>query len=358
VLIGIVVIFSIKADTSVSGCPGSAELLASTAVVRRQHASILWGSYLRSFVQETTGGEVVAIGEGFGDMPLVSIGVPVFNGERFLRQSLDCLVGQTYRNVEIIISDNASEDDTETICREYASRDTRVRYIRHDRNRGAAWNWNYVVFQAKGEYFKWASSNDLCDLGMVEACVAALSRNVELINCYGRTVLLDDEGRQMEEYAGDLALEQELPGERFVTLITQIGLNNGQCGVMRRAVLLSTGLERPYISGDLVLMGELALRGKFRMLDQVLFYRRVGGQSLSARRSTDDLHKFLEAAPPVKHRAHYLRRMLDHTVSVVRAPVRFRDKRAALCCLVRRLYATKRYAISEVLGLLVGRLRW
>ena len=92
--------------------------------------------------------------------PRVSIGLPVYNGERFLPQALDSILAQTFEDFELIISDNASTDTTEEICRTYATQDQRIHYHRHEQNRGAAWNFNYIVPLARGEYFKWAADDD------------------------------------------------------------------------------------------------------------------------------------------------------------------------------------------------------
>lgn len=92
--------------------------------------------------------------------PVVSIGMPVYNGEPFIREALDSLLDQTFTNFELIISDNASTDGTEAICREYASKDERIRYVRQTENRGALANFQFVLDEAVGEYFMWAAHDD------------------------------------------------------------------------------------------------------------------------------------------------------------------------------------------------------
>jgi glycosyltransferase involved in cell wall biosynthesis len=93
-------------------------------------------------------------------IPKVSIGMPVYNGEPFIREALDSLLAQTFTDFELIISDNASTDKTEQICREYAAKDKRIRYIRQEINRGAMPNFQYVLDEAVGEYFMWAAADD------------------------------------------------------------------------------------------------------------------------------------------------------------------------------------------------------
>src|SRR5688500_6871770 len=92
--------------------------------------------------------------------PIVTIGMPVFNGEASVRQAIECLLGQTFAEFELIISDNASRDGTEAICREYAASDSRVRYIRQNENLGVLANFEFVLDQAGGEFFMWAAADD------------------------------------------------------------------------------------------------------------------------------------------------------------------------------------------------------
>src|SRR5450759_3059115 len=116
-------------------------------------------------------------------LPLVSIGLPVYNAERYLSRALDSLLAQDYPNVELIVSDNASVDGTEEICRSYAQRDARVHYDRADRNMGAIWNFNRVFELASGEYFMWTAHDDLRDRRYVSACVAALRARPDAVLC-------------------------------------------------------------------------------------------------------------------------------------------------------------------------------
>src|SRR5712672_2829455 len=107
-------------------------------------------------------------------IPRLSIGLPVYNGENFLAESIEALLGQSYEDFELIISDNASTDGTPDICRRYAKQDSRIRYIRQPRNIGSAPNHNVVIERARGELFKHASHDDLYARDLLERCVAAL----------------------------------------------------------------------------------------------------------------------------------------------------------------------------------------
>src|SRR2546425_9420098 len=97
--------------------------------------------------------------------PQVSVGLPVYNGERYLAEALDSLLTQSYEDFELIICDNASTDRTGEIARSYAAKDKRVRYARNDKNLGAGGNFRRGFALASGEYFRWAASDDVCEIG-------------------------------------------------------------------------------------------------------------------------------------------------------------------------------------------------
>lgn len=107
--------------------------------------------------------------------PQVSIGLPVYNGEKYLRKALDSILSQTYDKFELIISDNCSTDGTSEICREYGARDSRIRYVRQYSNRGAAANFRFVLESAQHERFIWAAADDWWDRDRLEKLVTALA---------------------------------------------------------------------------------------------------------------------------------------------------------------------------------------
>jgi glycosyltransferase involved in cell wall biosynthesis len=113
--------------------------------------------------------------------PKVTIGLPVRNGERFLERAIDSVLGQTFDDLEPVISDNASTDRTQEICASYASRDPRVRVFRNDPDIGVLRNFNRLVELARGEYFRWLGVDDWLELDYVSECVAALDANPHCI---------------------------------------------------------------------------------------------------------------------------------------------------------------------------------
>lgn len=112
--------------------------------------------------------------------PKVSIGMPVYNGKRFIREALDSLLAQTFTDFELIISDNASTDGTEAICREYAARDARIRYVRQSVNHGVGTNWQFVLKEAKGDYFMWAADDDRRDHEFLRLATSILDSNQQV----------------------------------------------------------------------------------------------------------------------------------------------------------------------------------
>lgn len=278
--------------------------------------------------------------------PLVSIGLPVYNGERFLPQALDSLLGQTLTDLELIISDNASTDSTAEICREYAASDARVRYIRQEANFGPQRNWNFVAGQARGRYFKWATANDFCERQMLEKCVAALSADASIVVCHSRTCMVDEQTGEHKLYQRDVSATHPRPSERFKSVVYAHALNNALNGVIRIDVLRRTPLIRPYLGGDVVLTAELALHGSIVLLPEVLFFRRMGPETSSILLKPAELQKFYyPPASGAKPGREQWRRHADFLQTILRTPIAPAEKRLALL-------AAARHAVRDRLLLL------
>jgi glycosyltransferase involved in cell wall biosynthesis len=261
-------------------------------------------------------------------MPRVSVGMPVYNGERFLRQAVESLLGQTFRDFELIISDNGSTDSTRELCETFAAADSRVRYVRHEKNRGAIFNWGYVVQAARAPYFKWASANDVSAPTLLERCVQCLDANPEVVIAYGRTEYIDDDGTSLGEYPHDVHVLDARPSVRFERLCRELRANNAQSSaVMRLDALRRTSKTRSFPGADMGLMAELALYGGYYRLPEVLFYRRQGKASATKFRSADELKTFLDpqakGAPPESVAWHM---HLDYIGSALRAPLPLRER--------------------------------
>ena len=250
----------------------------------------------------------------------------MYNGERFLAQALDSLLAQTVTDLELIISDNASTDGTPALCREYVRRDPRVRYVRQPVNIGAPRNWNAVVHEARGTFFKWASANDTCAPTMLERCVARMQTDPGIVLCQGLTQLVDEDERPIQVYGGDASFDDERPSDRYARVAKQMEMNNAQSGVIRLDVLRRTGLDRLYPSGDMALMAELALYGKFVVLPEVLLTRRQGAATFSAMKTPLEAHRLFKPDAKAPMRLLVVRRHLDALASIARARIPVREK--------------------------------
>jgi len=207
-------------------------------------------------------------------VPRVTIGLPVYNGDAFLAAAIDSLLAQTYRDFELIISDNASTDGTEAICRDRAARDPRIRYHRSATNRGAMWNFNVVVELARGEYFKWAAHDDRHEPTYIERCVEALDRHPDVVLACTQLVDIDENEARKDVDVPVLAWDSPRPNVRFRALANPHHRCESVFGLIRTGVLRRTMLISDYAGCDRVLLAQIALAGKFYEVPEVLFLHR------------------------------------------------------------------------------------
>jgi glycosyltransferase involved in cell wall biosynthesis len=216
-----------------------------------------------------------------GARPRVSIGLPVYNGERYVAEAIEGVLSQTFGDFELVITDNASTDQTREICEDFARKDSRVRYYRNPQNLGAAPNFNRCFTLASpSEFFKWITYDDLMTDDLIERCIEALDSDTGVSLAFPAMVHADAEGnvasRQLRE---DLSLIEIEPGRRAERLI-EYGLEAPDIywslyGVMRRSALERTELHGSYIASDQVLLFQLALTGKFVQVPKALFIHRA-----------------------------------------------------------------------------------
>jgi glycosyltransferase involved in cell wall biosynthesis len=213
-------------------------------------------------------------------VPKVSLGLPVYNGEQYLEQALDSVLAQTMTDFELIISDNASTDATPDICARYARGDSRISFVRNERNLGAAPNYNRTFELASGEFFKWQTHDDRIGETYLERCVEELENDPHVVMSYPRIIYIDEEndviGRQDEK---DLSIRSRDPASRVGQLITHelSGTDIFFAGIfalMRREVLATTPLHGSYNAADQVLVFQMLLHGDFAQVDDYLYYRR------------------------------------------------------------------------------------
>lgn len=230
--------------------------------------------------------------------PPVSIGLPVYNGERFLASALDSILAQTHDEFELIISDNASTDATEEICRRYAAADRRIRYVRQEVNLGAAPNFNVVFELARGRYFRWASHDDLIEPTNLERCLAAFADGPEdLVLVYPRTAVIDEADHVVDSYEDGLDLGEATAAARVRHFVRRLRLCNPVFGLIRSEAFAKTHGLGTYLGADQVLLLELALLGRFREIPEPLFLRRLHpARSAVASREPDARARWFDSA--------------------------------------------------------------
>ncbi len=216
--------------------------------------------------------------------PRASFGLPVYNGGKFLHETLDSILNQSCGDFELIICDNASTDDTAEICQAYAGRDDRIRYYRNERNMGAAWNYNRVFELSRARYFKWTAADDPIDRRFLGSCADMLDSRPDAVLCYPLTTVIDLEGEPMLLDADDLELDIDDIVARFTRCMDPMSLShNPVFGLMRRGALARTQLIGSYLSSDRCLMAELSLLGKFSQFPEPLIFRRKHSGNIGTR---------------------------------------------------------------------------
>jgi glycosyltransferase involved in cell wall biosynthesis len=221
--------------------------------------------------------------------PLVTIGLPVYNSERYLTTSLDSLLAQTFRDFVLIISDNASTDRTAEICRRYAAADPRVRYHRNETNIGNPRNFNRVFQLTETPYLKWSTSDDFWAPTFLEKALEVMEGDESVVLCYPQAAFVDADGQHPQDYEDVLHLVQDDPVERFLFLIDNIKKAHQHLGVIRSSALARTHMLGVHVSSDINLLAELTLYGKFYELSDRLFFRRVHKDSGSWKRNDPTL---------------------------------------------------------------------
>jgi glycosyltransferase involved in cell wall biosynthesis len=280
--------------------------------------------------------------------PRVSIGMPVYNCERYVADAIDSHLRQTYADFELVITDNASTDRSEEICRSYAARDPRIKYYRNPENVGAAGNFKRCFELSRGEYFRWTPSDDVVGPELLELCVEVLDRDSSVLVAYPRTRLIDGDGRIIGDYDENLHLMQERPSVRFREVLRRLRLCNLQYGLTRRKILGRTGLMRSYSGGDIPLILELALYGKFYEVPEHLFYRRMHEGAASAMKSEKDVMALYDPKKREKLFLYYWVHLGANLKSVARAPISLTEKLRTYEIQARWVLWGRRAYINEI----------
>jgi glycosyltransferase involved in cell wall biosynthesis len=272
-------------------------------------------------------------------IPRVSVGLPVYNGERFLRDAIESVLAQTFTDFELVISDNASTDGTAAIAAEFATGDDRVRHLRHEATRGARWNFNRVFDECRGNYFVWLAHDDSWEPEFLERCVGALDSDPGVVLAFSDVVYVDEHS----SVVGSRPLSMRTDSHRAHHRLWDLLMVWHDClpifGVVRADVLRSTPLIGPYASGDHLLLAQLGLTGRFAIVDRPLFRSRAhSGQSIQTFNVWVDHHAYsewFEASEPGRLRFPQWRLFADLLSSVWRAPIGMIERARCMPAVVR-----------------------
>jgi len=195
--------------------------------------------------------------------PLVGVGMPVYNGERYLAEAIESILRQTEANFELVIVDNASADRTAEICSSYAASDRRVRYSRNPVNLGALPNFNRAFQLTRGRYFKWAAHDDILQPDFLRRCVAALEEAPDAALCETAIEYVDESGASIGIHSHHLqGSDSGDSAKRFAALILKRHDCYAQMGVMRRALVERAMPIESYHGADRALLARIALVGR------------------------------------------------------------------------------------------------
>lgn len=288
---------------------------------------------------------------GAGLRPRVTIGLPVYNGARYLRTAIDSALDQSFENFELLIADNASTDDTQAICEDYAARDARVRYVRHEVNRGAFSNFQFVTAEARGDFITWLANDDFLLRDFVAEAVKFFKANPAAVLVMTDVVIIDENGvvTDMEHLR---TIRFDIPWENRIRQFFTYPISNAYfCiyGVMRVDIcqaVMSNLPEPRFVRGvELPILARLALRGELASLPVALRHYRRHSSSLyaeaeaSAARSGRRIGSMLD----IVRRAYW---QFDHLRTAVKLEPRLR--RIAIDEIVRSAATSVRNALGRL----------
>ena len=280
--------------------------------------------------------------------PIISIGMPVYNGAEWLEASIESILDQTLKNFELIISDNDSSDSTGNICEKFASADTRIRYIRQPVNIGASANYSFVFRAARTPYFKWASANDICHETFLELCVSELESRPDLAVCFPRTQLFANHPDDGQDYFDDLILLDDNPCKRLKKFLRNIKLNNVMNGVIKSEVLEKTSLIKPYYSSDIVLMAEVSLYGKFAEIPKALYFRRMDEKTSTSLMSEEKVREHYDPRKKSSMLFQSWHLEIGYLSAALRAPLNVRERACVLSVVLRGVWWSRAELAADV----------
>lgn len=294
--------------------------------------------------------------------PTVSIGMPLYNASKYVRQAVGSILNQSYTDFELIVSDNCSTDDTFQICQEFASRDHRVKVFRRERNEGAIDNFNFVFRKSVGRYFKWASFDDVILPEFLGECVGVLERLPDVGWCHCTSDIIDEQGKSWLPFLEDEDplleirdgrrwwkghprrwFDSKSPVKRFQGVLLGTTWSVDSYGLIRRELLEKTRLLVPLYGAEKVLLAEMSLYARYHHLDEVMFCQRVhdGASGTLTGRSKQRAFVAAQSRRPIVSSRLLL--FQAHVYSIIRSNLSLRQKLAGLWVTGRYVFQVRKW---------------
>lgn len=209
--------------------------------------------------------------ESFKRIPLVTVGIPVFNGESSLRMVIENILSQSYPSIEILISDNGSVDNTKSVLSEMKRIYPQIRIFEHETNRGLIWNFNFLLSEAKGEFFLWAAHDDSRSQDYILELASVMNTNTEAVLCFPNTLATWGHERKViwRTTPGKFSQHLEI-GERYKLVLSDFPAV-GLYGIYRKSLVDKTRKLPAVMGGDLLFVQECSFYGQIVGLDKNLF---------------------------------------------------------------------------------------
>jgi glycosyltransferase involved in cell wall biosynthesis len=282
-------------------------------------------------------------------MAKINIGLPVYNGEKYLEQAINSLLNQTFRDFDLIICDNASTDRTQDICKSAAARDLRVRYFRNSTNLGAAPNFNRCLELATAQYFKWAAHDDMCLPEYLERCIDVLDSSPDVVACHSGTQFVDEHGSVLSGYdMEDGKFDNPDPVVRFANAIYEKHWCITIFSLIRRDALLKTSKIESYIGSDRSVIAQLALQGSIVHIPQVLFLSRDHGERSIRSMPVTERGEWFDRSRPDHGRHYWLRMLRAHTRVLFRFPMQLGQRIRGIGALIHWVRVNRRDIVQDM----------
>jgi len=259
----------------------------------------------------------------------VTVGMPVYNGDNYLAETLDSILAQTYQNFDVVISDNGSTDGTERICREYAAKDSRIQYHRSEVNLGVSRNFKRTVGLSSGDYFMFLAHDDKLAPEFLEQCIAVLDAQTDVVLCYPKAIEIDTRGNPLYKKEQPLDAGSSRPHLRFRQMIRMDHNCETLFGLTRLDVLKKTVIHGDFPDGDRVMLSELSLYGKYyRVPDYLFLHREHPVRSINLYPTRFERMALLEPQRAGELALPHFDELFEYLRCIRRAPLKFSERLA------------------------------